>query len=1644
MLNREAEIERHKHAKLKAVASRGAAAARELGQDPEQVREFLGHYFRHVDADDVDLRTDADLLGLVANHFRLAQDRPPATSKVQVCTPDRDSDGWSANGATVVQIVTDDQPFLVDSVTMEVSRQGWTIHEVFHPQYFVRRDLHGKLQSVVHAAEAAGDQAVLAESWMHLELSPTDAVAELPPAEATAHLESGLLEVLRHVGEAVADWDKMRLMAGRAFTEIKPAPGTKQDEIDTARVLLDWLVEDNFTFLGYREYTARAEDPHVRDAEPSYVMDPVPGTGLGILRADQAASGAFAALPLPGEKPPRLLVITKDNAKARVHRPSYLDYIGLRSFDDEGRVIGERRFLGLFASTAYTDSVTRIPVLSQKTSAILQRSGYAPESHGAKAILDVLNGYPRDELFQASVNELAQTVERISRLKERRQVRVFARRDSYGRYLSCLVYFPRDRYTTAVRNRMEQVLVDLLGDVLIDYTTRVSESVLARLHFVARMPEGRTIGDVDVAELERLFTVAVRSWDDDFAALIDDLPGADQLTRIARTLPEGYKEDFTPAQGIADLRALSGLLHGAGRPATGADEPATDMALALYRPDAEGDQADLRLKIFRTRAELSLSRVLPHLSLLGVDVVDEHPYELPFGTAPDGRPLTAHVYEFGFRVPGGKAAVAKRWDTPARRLFMDAFQASYTGQSEADPYNALVMGADLGWREVSLLRAIGRYLRQGGITYSQTFIASALADNVAISRQLVAMFAARFDPDLDLDQETRNARADEIVSRIRSGLDDVASLDHDRIIRAYLTVINAVVRTNFYQAGRDTIALKLLPRKIPGLPEPRPAYEIYVYSPRVEGVHLRFGPVARGGLRWSDRSEDFRTEVLGLVKAQMVKNAVIVPVGAKGGFYCKQLPDPGTDRDAWMAEGVACYKLFVGSLLDITDNIVAGQLVAPDRAIGYDDNDPYLVVAADKGTATFSDIANQVAVARGYWLGDAFASGGSAGYDHKRMGITARGAWESVKRHFRELGVDVQNQEVTVVGIGDMSGDVFGNGMLLSKHLKLVAAFDHRHVFIDPHPDPAVSWTERKRMFDLPRSSWNDYDKSLISPGGGIFARHLKAIKITDEMRDVLGIDDGVTKLSPAEMISAVLKAPVDLLWNGGVGTYVKAAAESNADVGDKANDYLRVNGADLRARCVGEGGNLGFTQLGRIEYAAAGGKINTDFIDNSAGVDTSDHEVNIKILLADEVASGRLSADDRVALLTEMTDDVADLVLANNDGQNLALANSAFEAASMAGVHEDWMQRLAGQGLLDRQLEFLPSTQEMTQRRAGGAGLTVPELSVLLAYTKIVLDREVLQTNLPDDPDLAHLLVEYFPPKLRERYAELMPRHQLHREIISTIAVNQFVNQSGITCFHRLSIETPATTADLIRAQVSARMLFDADDLEARIRRLDHQIDADTQTRLRLEVRKLVERSTRWLIANRRGSLRIRDVVDQFSSGVRAVVEALPRVLSGRDVEAFDRGRTRYEMAGADAGLASAVALLPPAYAALSITQTAVRDHHDPVRVAELHFTLGQRLGLDRLLDRITSLPRDDRWETMARAALRDDLHAVQTQLTAEMLALGDADTESAELIDRWEKSIGSIDREIATIIDISDSEPDLARLSVGLRTVRSLLGSS
>jgi glutamate dehydrogenase len=1612
----EIEQEKEKTQKIAQVAARGASIADELGHDPDAVQVFLSHYFRHVDAVDVDERSVANLLGLVESHYRAAMQRPPARAVITIRKPSQSDDGWTAGGATVVQIITDDRPFLVDSVTMEVLRQGWSIREVFHPQFLVRRDLEGNLLGIARAGEAEHDPSVIPESWMHLEILPpsrTESRETLVP-----ELENGLLEVLRLVEEAVEDWQKMITRSEETIEMLKDPEliGAHADQAALACELLSWLNTNHFTFLGYREYEVVTKNSRIE-------FKVRPATGLGILRADQDPPGTFHAIPQPNGKP-ELMVITKDNQKSRVHRPAYLDYVAFRIFDENDQVIGERRFLGLFSSSAYSESVARVPVLRQKAAAVIQLSGYDEHSHGGKAIMDVLETYPRDELFQTPLAELAAVVEKVAHLKERRQVRMFVRRDPYGRYLSCLIYLPRDRYTTSVRRRMESILMSALGGSSIEYTARVTESVLARLHFVVRMPVGTTLGEIDVRSLERELTLATRSWDDEFADLMVGMEHADRLVALVAALPEGYKEDYTARQALKDLSALVGL------------KGEHDMSMAMYVPDRPDDEADLRLKIFRREESLSLSGILPHLSLLGVDVIDERPYELAMSDRERG-----FIYDFGIQVSGGAAAVRSRWTHQARQRFMAAFSASYVGDSESDGFNALIMGADLDWREVSVLRSIGRYLRQVGITYSQSYFAQALNSNVDIARHLTELFRTRFDPRTGVDGKAREAAANELVDKIKKALNDVASLDHDRIVRSFLAVIQAVVRTNFYVADRQAISLKLLPRQIPELPEPRPAFEIFVYSPRVEGVHLRFGLVARGGIRWSDRAEDFRTEVLGLVKAQMVKNTVIVPVGAKGGFYCKRLPD-SREREAWLAEGLACYQLFVTSLLDVTDNIVSGLVVPPADVVRYDGDDPYLVVAADKGTATFSDVANKISVDAGFWLGDAFASGGSAGYDHKAMGITARGAWVSVCRHFREMGLNPETDDFSCVGIGDMSGDVFGNGVLLSKHFKLLAAFDHRHIMIDPQPDPTRSWEERARLFALPRSSWADYDTSLISEGGGIFPRTLKSIVITKQMHAALGIDKSVDALTPAELIKACLRAPVDLLWNGGIGTFVKAVTETNDAVGDKANDALRVDGCEVRAKCVGEGGNLGLTQLGRVEYAEQGGRINTDFIDNSAGVDTSDHEVNIKILLIGEVAANRLSPEDRDQLLASMTDEVAELALKDNYDQNLALANAVYQSVSMAGVHEDWMERLESQGLVDREIEFLPSTEAMESRRSNHKGLTSPELATLLAYTKIVLEDEILASDMPDDPYLTDRLIDYFPTAMRQLYADQVRTHRLHREIIATVVVNEFVNESGITCFHRLSGETGAGAADVMRAQIAARAIFGANDLDEAIAALDHRIKAQMQTVLRMEVRTLVERATRWLINNLRHPIDIGATVAQFRDGVRTVQQALPTLLTGRDKEAFEQRLKTYEAAGLSDELAAAIAVLPRAYAGLTIEQTAAECGIDVLKVAEVHFTLGQRLGLDRLLGRIVELPRDDRWQTMARAALRDDLHAVHAQLTAEVLGANGNLTKSAkDVVLGWEKSHAGVIDSVKTLRSITNNRADLARTSVGLRVVRRLL---
>ncbi|WP_214321027.1 NAD-glutamate dehydrogenase [Nonomuraea sediminis] len=1589
--------------------------------NPEDALSFLRIYYRHVAPEDVLDRNPVDVYGPAMSQKQLAEVRPQGRALVRAYTPTLEENGWDS-GHSVVEVVTDDMPFLVDSVSMELDRHHIGIHLIVHPQMRVRRDMTGRMLG--RGQEDVTGQ-FLVESWMHLEIDRQSDPAKLK------ELEADLQRVLSDARHAVEDFAKMRTLAVQTAEDLSVNPPPLEPaEVEDSLDLLRWLADGHFTFLGYREY--RLESTEEGDALRS-----VTGAALGILRDDKPGSESFSVLPPEVRAKARekqLLIITKANSRATVHRAAYLDYIGVKQFSPEGEVIGERRFLGLFTHVAYNESISRIPVLRRKLADVLDMAGLTADSHDGKDMIEILETFPRDELFQTSTEQLLPIALGVLRLRERKQVKLFLRRDDYGRYISCLVYLPRDRYTTKVRLKMQELLLKALGGTTLDYSAMIGESALARLHVVVRGERGKQLPqpDIDLEELESRLAAITRSWEDDLASALGEMTTeteAPTLTRRYQTaFPEGYKADFPPKMAVVDLRRLEDL-DGAA---------ADEVGINLYEPydAAEGER---RLKIYRVGSPISLSQALPLIQRLGVEVVDERPYEIDR----DGDKI-AYIYDFGLRYTPSEEVDRNDF----KRLFQDGLQALWRGRVQADNFNALILRAGLTWEQVEVLRVYAKYLRQAGTTFSQRYMERVLVGNVRLSRLLVRLFEARLDP--RRDEDVRSDLVEALNEEILGALDEVASLDEDRILRAYLEMIQATLRTNYFQTDehgvrKPYISLKFDPQAISVLPLPRPKYEIFVYSPRVEGVHLRFGNVARGGLRWSDRMEDFRTEILGLVKAQMVKNTVIVPTGSKGGFVVKRPPEGGS-REEFLAEGVACYRTFISGLLDVTDNLVDGKVVPPPDVVRHDGDDPYLVVAADKGTATFSDIANSVAKEYGFWLGDAFASGGSVGYDHKAMGITARGAWESVKYHFRTMGVDVQNTDFTVAGIGDMSGDVFGNGMLLSQHIRLIAAFDHRHIFIDPDPDPARSFAERQRLFALPRSSWADYSTELISAGGGVFPRTAKSIQITPQIREALDIPAGVTSMAPNDLISAILKAPVDLLWNGGIGTYVKASAESNADVGDKANDGLRINASDLRCKVIGEGGNLGFTQLGRIEFTLNGGLVNTDFIDNSAGVDTSDHEVNIKILLDQVVRDGELTDKQRNQIFTSMTDEVAGLVLRDNYDQNVVLAAARAQAPEMLHIHARQLRRLERDGLVNRELEFLPSDKTLAERRQARLGLTAPEFSVLLAYTKIVLDHEVLASDLPDDPYLASWLVSYFPSALRDRFRSYMDAHPLRREIITTCVVNDLVNSMGTSFMYRFGEETGASAPDIVRAYLVAREVFDLSSFYQAVEALDNKVDTATQIAMELEARKLAERGTRWLLGNRRPPLDLAGSVNFFAKGMNGLIQHMPKLLTGPDLAAFEERRDSFVARGVPVELAERVAAMVPAYSTFDLVEVASFTDRPVNEVAEVYFDLADRLQLARLRERVIALPRDNRWNAMARAALRDDLYAAHASLTRDVLTHSTSGQSPEERLALWtEANSAAVSRARQTLSEIWESDNfDLATLSVALRAVRTLVRSS
>jgi glutamate dehydrogenase len=1584
------------------------AAARLGAQQARGLDTFAREYFRRVDTDDLAERNPEDLLGALLSHRQFGTQREAGLAKVRVFSPALGEDGWGSRH-TVVEIVNDDMPFLVDSVSMEIVRQGLNLHLVVHPIFAVERDAQGALKSIQPRADAS--QKLARESWMYVE------VDRLVDAQQRSALAQGIARVLEDVRAAVADWKPMVARLDQAAKELAAAPGSlPQAQVEESRAFLQWLAEDHFTVLGYRchDLVEEAGQPALRLVE---------GSSLGVLRqqAQEPLSASFAALPPSARAlaraPLPVIVVTKANTRATVHRDTYTDYIGVKRYDSKGNVVGEHRFIGLFTSTAYSARVSETPLLRGKVDAIVQRAGLSPGGHAAKALQHILETHPRDDLFQIPDEALYDTALGILALGERQRLRLFLWRDPFDRFVSCLVFVPREAYSTDLRQKFQRILTQALGGTAAEFDVLLSGTTLARIHFTVRTTPGQ-VPAFDRKDIERKLAAAARRWEDELRdALVEaegEAAGLALFKRWSAAFPASYRERVQARAAVPDIRKLSML---------SAQEP---LGLALYWP-LGGAPGALGLKIYRQDAPVVLSDSLPMLEHMGVRVLGETNDRI---TGPAG-PVFVHDFELQ------ADAAAETEPEALARLFEDAFARVFRGEVENDDFNRLVLLAGLAAEEIVVLRAYAKYLKQIGFAQSQATIAATLASHPRIARMLVSLFKLRFDP----AKHDAGAAASQ-VNAIEKALEKVSNLSEDRVLRQLLALVQATLRTNFWRTGpghsgapgprRSFLSFKFESARIPGLPQPCPLYEIFVYAPRFEGIHLRGGRVARGGLRWSDRPDDFRTEVLGLVKAQMVKNTVIVPVGSKGGFVLKKAP-PQADREAFMKEGIACYQDYLRGLLDLTDNLAGGRAVPAPQVVRHDGDDPYLVVAADKGTATFSDFANEVSKEYGHWLGDAFASGGSVGYDHKAMGITARGAWESVKRHFREMGLDTQSTDFTVVGVGDMSGDVFGNGMLLSRHIRLVAAFDHRHIFIDPTPDAASSFAERERLFKLPRSSWADYDTKRISEGGGVWARSEKSVPLSPQARLALGIT--AEQLTPAELVSAILKAPVDLLYNGGIGTYVKASGETHADVGDRANDAVRINGSELRCKVVGEGGNLGFTQRGRVEAALAGVRLYTDAIDNSAGVDTSDHEVNIKILLGLAVAEGEMTDKQRNALLPQMTDEVAALVLRDNYFQTQALSICRRLATRQLDDQARFMRFLEKKGQLHRAIEFLPTDDEIAERKQKGLGLTTPEQAVLLAYSKMWLNDELMASDLPEDPWVATALARYFPSRLRESFAGHIPRHPLRREIIVTHVLNSMVNRVGPTFVHRLAEITGATAPQIVRAYLATREVFGFVPTWQQIEALDTKVPDAVQAEMVIALRGLIVRATTWFLRSRRLHEPTEQQVKRFAPALAALRARLEAQAGSSERAAA------WVQAGVPQALAWHVDAADGLFNALDIADIAEASRRPLEETAEVHIGVGERLGLERLRQQIELLPAESFWQSLAKLALGDDLADLQRSIALE--AVTHHQGSAAAVLDQWEQGNSqALERAQRLLAELRDTAGgDLAMLSVALRELRNLV---
>ena len=1590
------------------------AGAPRLAVDPDGVTErFVRAFYAHVPPDDVALEAPVDLFGAALAALKLANTRKDPAPRVRAYAPSLEDHGWASN-RTIVEIVTDDMPFLVDSIRGALNARDLAVHLTIHPIMRLKRSADGLIVDLKPlGAQQADDDGFTTESLM--QLRATD-VGDLQALDAVA---ADLRDVLEDVGAAVADWREMRVACRAAAADIRATPGAAPEDAEEFAAFLEWLDDDNFAFLGCRDYVVERQGRALTIVEDS---------GLGVLRDQDlrvfAGLRDFHALPPDVQafvlRPDRLLA-TKANLVATVHRRVPMDAIIVKHLGEDGSVAGLRVLAGLFTSDAYSRRPKEIPILRRKVDAILDRSGLVARSHDGRRLLHILETHPRDELFQADVDSLYETAMGILHLQDRQRAAVFARRDPFERFVSCLVYIPRDNYDTPLRRKIQKALEAAYDGETQAYYTHLTDDVLARLHVVIRTTPG-AVPDAALSVLEARIAEAARNWDDALAAALTQARGESEGAllgrRYARAFSPGYRDAFTGREAVADVDEAETLLRG-GKP----------RAVHLYKP-LDSEPRTLAVKIMAPDAPAPISDLLPMLENMGLRVVAERPYEIAPADS-DGRTVWLHDYLC--------EAVAAQGEVDAPRIraaFEDALDRVMAGAIEDDGFNRLTLAIGMSARNVTILRAYAKYLKQAALPFSQDYVEDALLRHPHLAADLVRLFDGLFDPAKVDTPAASDARAG-----IEIALAEVESLDDDRILRRFVNVIEATQRTNAFQrvddAPKPRLALKIASQMVDELPAPRPYAEIFVYAPQVEGVHLRFGKVARGGLRWSDRREDFRTEILGLVKAQQVKNAVIVPVGSKGGFFVKRPPPTSAGREAAVKEGIASYTQFISGLLDVTDTRQGDAVIPPKDVVRRDGDDPYLVVAADKGTATFSDIANGVAEDYGFWLGDAFASGGSAGYDHKKMGITARGAWESVKRHFREMGRDCQTEAFTCVGVGDMSGDVFGNGMLLSRKTKLVGAFNHLHIFVDPDPDPEVSWTERQRMFDLPRSAWTDYDAALISKGGGVFDRKAKAIPVSPEMAALFGIDG--PNIQPSALIQAMLKAEVDLLWFGGIGTYIKAAEESHADAGDRANDALRVDGDQVRAQVIGEGANLGATQLGRIAYAARGGRINTDAVDNSAGVDCSDHEVNIKILLGMVEQSGDMTRKQRDILLAEMTDEVAELVLRDNYRQTLAITMMETQSTPLLDQHARFIRRLEKSGRLDRRLEFLPDEEEIADRRGARRGLLRPELSVLLAYAKLELYDTLLDSDIPDDPLLLGDLKRYFPEPLQARFPGQIEQHRLRREIIATYVVNSMVNRVGASFVSEAQELTGLAAADVARAYAVVRDAFGLRELWTAIDALDYTAPARLQLEMLREIQRLIDRVVMWLLRNEPQPMDISKVNAAYGPGVQALRTKIRDLISAENRAVVDARVKGFESLGAPADLAWTVGSLTQLSPAMDVVTIAKAVDAEPTAAGAVYFELGEALSFDWLRRAAMGLARDNHWVEMATQAIVEDLVACQTAMTKRVFLESNGAEGSAAVaawLDAHAQKVGHARDVLAEMRAIGQA--DLAMLAVAARELK------